>query len=246
MTPFISEIVGTFVLIALGQSVNANVSLKDTYGNSSGWIVITVGWGLAVFCAVSVAGPFSGAHINPAVTVGLAVAGAFPWSDVPAYIVAQMIGAALGAFLVWLNFKNHFDNEENAGTKLGVFSTGPAIKNMPINFIGETTGTFILMFVIFYFTGPNLELSGMNDAKIGLGSIGAMPVAFLVMVIGMGFGGTTGYAINPARDLAPRIMHAILPIKGKGSSNWGYAWIPVFGPLLGGVLAALLFIALTD
>ncbi|MFT6866844.1 MAG: glycerol uptake facilitator protein [Cyclobacteriaceae bacterium] len=246
MSPFVSEIVGTFILIALGHAVNANVSLKGTYGNGSGWIVISMGWGLAVFCAVTVAGPFSGAHINPAVTFGLATAGLFAWSDVPAFIAAQMIGAALGAGLVWLNFKNHFDSEESAGTKLGVFSTGPAIKDYPINFIGEATGTFLLMLVILYFTGPELVVEGVIASKIGLGSVGALPVAFLVMVIGMGFGGTTGYAINPARDLAPRIMHAILPIKGKGGSNWGYAWIPIFGPILGGILAALLFLGLMD
>lgn len=245
MSEFVAEIVGTFVLIALGQSVNANVSLKGTYGNSSGWIVITIGWGLAVFCAVTVAGPFSGAHINPAVTLGLAVTGAFEWSKVPEFIAAQMIGAMLGAFLVWLNFKNHFDQEEQAGTKLGVFSTGPAIKDTPINLIGEVTGTFLLLFVILYFTSPEISGPGIDPStKVGLGSLGALPVAFLVMVIGMGFGGTTGYAINPARDLGPRIMHAVLPIKGKGESNWGYAWIPVFGPLVGGVLAALLYLFL--
>lgn len=244
MNEFVAEIVGTFVLMAFGNSINANVALKGTYGNNSGWIVITIGWGLAVFCAVTVAGPFSGAHINPAVTVGLAAAGSFPWEKVPMFILAQMIGAMLGAFIVWLNFKNHFNQEPEAGTKLGVFSTGPAIKDTPINFICEVTGTFILMFVILYITGPELTAKGMEEVKIGLGSIGAIPVAFLVMVIGMGFGGTTGYAINPARDLGPRIMHAILPIKGKGDSNWGYAWIPVFGPLFGGVLAALLYLAL--
>lgn len=245
MSEFISEIVGTFILIALGCGVNANVALKGTYGNGSGWIVITVGWGLAVFCAVTVAGPYSGAHINPAVTIGLAAAGAFTWSKVTLYILGQMIGAALGAFTVWLNFKDHFDQEENPGTKLGTFSTGPAIKNTPINFICEMTGTFILIFVILYITGPEISAAGLRDAKIGLGSIGAIPVAFLVMVIGMSFGGTTGYAINPARDLGPRIMHAILPIKGKAGSNWSYAWIPVLGPITGGVIAALVFLALS-
>ncbi len=244
MTEFIAEIVGTFILIALGHSVNANVSLKGTYGQGSGWIVITVGWGLAVFCGVTVAGPFSGAHINPAVTIGLAAAGSFPWEKVPTFVLAQMIGAMLGAFLVWINFKNHFDQEEDPGTKLGVFSTGPAIKHTTINFICEATGTFILMFVILYITGPELTAKGMEEVKIGLGSIGAIPVAFLVIVIGMGLGGTTGYAINPARDLGPRIMHAILPIKGKGDSNWGYAWLPVVAPIVGGVLAALVYLAL--
>jgi len=238
MSPFVAEIVGTFILIARGHSINANCSLKGTYGQGSGWIVVTVGWGLAVFCGVTVAGPYSGAHINPAVTLGSAITGAFPWEDVPKFILAQFIGAMLGAFVVWLNFKNHFNADEDPATKLGVFSTSPAIKDTPINFIGEMTGTFILMYVIFYITGPELAASGIEDVKIGLGSVGALPVAFLVMVIGMGFGGTTGYAINPARDLGPRIMHALLPIKGKGDSNWGYAWIPVFGPLTGAALAA--------
>ena len=241
MSEFIAEIVGTFVLIALGCSVNANVSLKGTFGNSSGWIVITIGWGLAVFCGVTVAGPYSGAHINPAVSIGLATAGLFPWEKVPMFIGGQMIGAILGAFIVWVNFKNHFDQEEDAGTKLGTFSTGPAIPHTAINFICEVTGTFILVFVILYITGPELTANGLTDAKIGLGSIGALPVAFLVMVIGMGFGGTTGYAINPARDLGPRIVHAIVPIKGKGDSNWGYAWLPVIAPIMGAILAALVF-----
>lgn len=241
MSEFVAEVVGTFILIALGHSVNANVSLKGTYGNSSGWIVITIGWGLAVFCGVTVAGPISGAHINPAVTIGLAIAGEFEWTKVPMFVLAQMLGAMLGALLVWLNFKNHFDQEEDAGAKLGVFSTGPAIPHGPINFICELTGTFILVFVILFIAGPEISASGMSDAKIGLGSIGAIPVAFLVIVIGMGFGGTTGYAINPARDLGPRIMHAILPIKGKGSSNWGYAPIPILGPIAGGALAAVVY-----
>ncbi len=242
MSPFVSEIIGTAILITLGLAVNANCSLKGTHGKGGGWIVITVGWGLAVFCGVSVAGPYSGAHINPAVTLGLAVAGTFPWEDVPVFILAQMIGALLGGFIVWLNFKNHFNVEENKETKLGVFSTSPAIKDTVINFLCEVTGTFILVYVIFYITEPNLEASGLEDVKIGLGSVGALPVALLVMVIGMGLGGTTGYSINPARDLGPRIMHALLPIEDKGPSNWNYAWIPVFGPLAGGALAAGIYL----
>lgn len=244
MTPFVAEFIGTFTLIALGHSINANVSLAKTYGSGSGWIVITVGWGLAVFCGVTIAGPYSGAHINPAVTLGLAIVGLFPWYDVPFFIAAQMLGAGAGAGIVWLNFKDHFDDEENAATKLGVFSTGPAIANQPINFLAEATGTFFLMFIILYITGPSVEGINVDNLKVGLGSIGALPVAFLVMVIGMGFGGTTGYAINPARDLAPRIMHSILPIKGKGKSNWSYSWIPVLGPFTGAALASLLFLVL--
>ncbi|MFK7953268.1 MAG: MIP/aquaporin family protein [Ekhidna sp.] len=246
MTPFIAEILGTFTLITFGHAVNANVSLKGTYGNSSGWIVISIGWGLAVFCGVVVAGPYSGAHLNPAVTIGLAVAGLFPWSEVLLFCLAQMLGAMLGAGLVWLNFKNHFDTEEDQGTKLGVFSTGPAIKDLPINFICEVSGTFMLLLVIFYITGPDITMDGVtSNGKIGLGSVGALPVAFLVIVIGLGLGGTTGYAINPARDLGPRIMHAILPIKGKGDSNWNYAWLPVIAPIVGGSLAAGLYLLIS-
>lgn len=245
MTPILAEIVGTFVLIALGHSVNANVSLKDTYGNDSGWIVTTIGWGLAVFCGVIVAGPYSGAHLNPAVTVGLACAGMFPWEDALPFIGAQFVGAALGALVVWAAFKNHFDAEEEAGTKLGVFATGPAIKSTGSNFLSEFVGTFLLVFVILYITGPEITGDNMGEVKVGLGSVGALPVAFLVMVIGMGFGGLTGYAINPARDLSPRIVHAIVPIKGKGDSDWGYAWIPVFGPITGALVAGGLFLLLS-
>jgi glycerol uptake facilitator protein len=245
MTPFISEIVGTFVLIALGVSVNANASFKSAYGYGGGWLLINFGWGLAVFCGVVVAGPFSGAHLNPAVTIGLAVAGLFPWADVAPFICAQFIGAMLGAFVVWLNFKDHFDREESPATKLGVFSTAPSIKHLPLNFIGEVTGTFMLVFIILYISGPEFLTVSVPDAKIGLGSLGALPVALLVMVIGMGFGGTTGYAINPARDLGPRMIHALMPIKGKGENDWGYAWLPVIAPMVGGVTAALLFLVLS-
>ena len=236
MTPFIAEIIGTMLLILLGNGVVANVVLKDTKGNNSGWIVISTAWALAVFVGVQVAGPISGAHLNPAVTIGLAVAGKFSWDLVPTYIAAQMIGAALGAFLVWLFYKDHFAITEDEGGKLACFSTGPAIRKVSSNFISETIGTFVLVFVIFYFADPSLSLHTDTTAKIGLGSIGAVPVAFLVWAIGLSLGGTTGYAINPARDLGPRIMHSILPI--KGSSDWGYAWIPVAGPILGAVLAA--------
>lgn len=244
MNPIVAEVVGTFVLIACGHAVNANVSLKGTYGNSSGWIVITIGWGLAVFCGVTVAGPYSGAHINPAVTLGLAVTGLFPWADVVPFILAQLAGAMLGALAVWIAFKNHFDLEESPDTKLGVFSTGPAIPHTPSNLFAELFGTFMLLFVILYITGPEISGKELGEVKIGLGSIGALPVAFLVMLIGMGFGGLTGYAINPARDLGPRIVHTLVPIKNKRDSNWGYAWIPILGPFLGGILAALLYLAL--
>lgn len=237
MTPFIAEIIGTFLLMLLGCGVNANVSLKNTYGSGSGWIVITTGWALAVYVGVVVAGPISGAHINPAVTIGLAVAGEFPVYDVPKYILAQFIGAMLGAFIVWLTHLEHFKATEDGDTKRGVFCTAPAIKHTPLNLFCEMVGTFVLLFTILYFTDATLS---SDNSIVGLGSLGALPVALLVWVIGLALGGTTGYAINPARDLGPRIVHALVPMKSKGSSGWGYSWIPVVGPVLGGLLAALL------
>ncbi|WP_411897761.1 MIP/aquaporin family protein [Elizabethkingia occulta] len=239
MTPFTAEIIGTMLLILLGNGVVANVLLKDTKGNNSGWIVITTAWALAVFVGVTVAGPISGAHLNPAVTIGLAAAGKFPWESVPSYIAAQMIGAMAGAFLVWLFHKDHFAITEDEGAKLACFSTSPAIAKPVSNIISEIIGTFVLVFVVFYISDAIISIPNTPDAKIGLGTIGAVPVAFLVWAIGLSLGGTTGYAINPARDLGPRIMHAILPI--KGSSQWSYAWIPILGPVIGAVLAALLF-----
>ncbi|MBO6827925.1 MAG: MIP/aquaporin family protein [Allomuricauda sp.] len=235
MTPFISEIVGTFLLMVLGLGVNANVSLQKTYGNGSGWIVITTGWAFAVYTGVVVAGPYSGAHINPAVSFGLAAAGEFPWSEVPSYILAQFIGAMFAAFCVWLVNKDHFDATEDGGTKRGVFCTAPAIPNTGINLFSEILGTFVLVFSVLYFTDAVIST---NNEIIGLGSLGALPVSLIVWGIGLSLGGTTGYAINPARDLGPRIVHALLPLKNKGSNGWGYAWIPVAGPILGGVIAA--------
>jgi glycerol uptake facilitator protein len=242
MSPFIAEILGTMVMILLGNGVVANVSLKGTNGNSSGWIVITSAWAFAVFVGVTIAGPVSGAHLNPAVTLGLALIGKFDWNLVPTYILAEMIGAMLGAFFVWLSHKDHFAATEDEGAKLACFSTGPAIKNNVSNLISEIIATFVLIFSIFYIAGPTLTLASDTNAVIGLGTIGALPVAILVWAIGLSLGGTTGYAINPARDLGPRIMHAILPI--KGSSNWGYAWIPIIGPIIGSGLAAALYLAL--
>ncbi|MCF7559193.1 aquaporin family protein [Sabulilitoribacter multivorans] len=242
MTPFIAEIIGTTLLILLGGGVVANVVLDKTKGNNSGWIVITTGWALAVYVAVVVAGPYSGAHINPAVSIGLAIAGKFPWESVPSYILAQMIGAMLGSFTIWLMYKDHFEATEDGETKKAVFCTAPAIRNTVSNLFSEAVGTFVLIFTILYFTDATI-----NDSQtiIGLGSLGAIPVAFLVWVIGLSLGGTTGYAINPARDLGPRITHALLPIKNKASNDWGYSWIPVLGPIIGGVLAALLMMGLS-
>lgn len=243
MDPITAEFLGTFILILLGVGVNANNTLNQTYAQNTGWVLISFGWGLAVFCGVVVAGPYSGAHINPAVTIGLAIAGSFPWIEVAGFILAQLGGAMLGAFCVWVTYHQHYRTTEDNGAKLGTFSTGPAMKNTFQNFFSEALGTFVLVFVVLYIAGPTLEAGNLDHAQVGLGSIGALPVAFLVVAIGMALGGTTGYAINPARDLGPRIVHALLPMK-KGNSNWGYAWIPVIGPLLGASIAAGVFILL--
>lgn len=242
MTPFTAELIGTMFLILLGAGVVANVILKGTKGNAGGWMVITTGWALAVFVGVVIAGPFSGAHLNPAVSIGLAIAGKFQWSEVPMYILAQLIGAMLGAFLAWCIYRDHFNATTDADTVLAVFSTGPAIRNTTFNVLSEVIGTFVLLFVVFYFTEAEIK---NPQSPIGLGSLGAIPVAFLVWAIGLSLGGTTGYAINPARDLGPRIVHSLLPIKHKGSSNWKYAWIPIIGPIIGAAIAALLFLVLS-
>lgn len=238
MTPFLAEFIGTALLILLGDGVVANVVLNETKGNNSGWMVITTAWALTVFVGVTVAGPVSGAHLNPAVTLGLALTGQFAWSKVLAYILAQLLGAAMGAFLVWLMYRDHFNRNNPPAAILAVFSTGPAIRNYSSNLISEMIGTFVLVFTVFYISGAEII---PTKTPIGLGTVGAIPVAFLVWVIGLSLGGTTGYAINPVRDLGPRIMHALLPIKGKGSSDWAYAWIPIIGPLAGAALAALVY-----
>jgi glycerol uptake facilitator protein len=242
MSPFTAELIGTMFLILLGTSVVANVILKGTKGYAGGWMVITTGWALAVFVGVVIAGPYSTAHLNPAVSIGLAIAGKFEWSLVPMYVLAQLAGAMLGAFLTWCIYRDHFNETTDSDTQLAVFSTGPAIRNTIFNVLSEVIGTFVLLFVVFYFT--NAEIKN-PQSSVGLGSLGAIPVAFLVWAIGLSLGGTTGYAINPARDLGPRIVHSLLPMKHKGSSNWKYAWIPIIGPIIGAALAALLFLVLS-
>ncbi len=242
MNEYIAELLGTMLLVLLGNGVVANVLLKDTKGHAGGWIVISLGWGLGVFVGVTVAGPVSGAHINPAVTFGLALAGLFPWAKVAMFILAQMLGASTGAFLVWLFYRHHFNRTEDAGAQLACFSTGPAIRKTASNMISEVIGTFVLIFVILYIAEPSMDIPGIEDSKIGLGTLGALPVALLVTAIGLSLGGTTGYAINPARDLGPRIMYSILPMKYKGTSDWPYSWIPVAGPLTGAAIAAGLFL----
>ncbi|MDA1028876.1 MAG: aquaporin family protein [Bacteroidetes bacterium] len=231
MTPFIAEIIGTAILVLLGDGVVANVVLNKTKGNNSGWIVITVGWGLAVFAAVFIVGPISGAHLNPAVTLGLAYAGNFSWDLVPGYIAAQMIGAFIGAVLVWLHYHPHFAATADKGSKLAVFCTAPAIRTSKWNLVSEFLGTFVLVYGVLHISSP----------EVGLGALDALPVGLLVLVIGIGLGGSTGYGINPARDLGPRIAHYLLPIAGKGDSDWSYAWVPVVGPILGGLAAAALY-----
>ena len=238
MSEFTAELIGTMFVILLGNGVVANVVLKGTKGNNAGWMVITTGWALAVFVGVAIAGPFSGAHLNPAVTIALALVGKFSWGKVASYILAQLIGAMLGSFLVWVVYIDHFRCTEDPDTQLAVFSTSPAIKNLLFNLLSEIVGTFVLVFVIFYFTGAEITNS---KTPIGLGSLGAIPVAFLVWAIGLSLGGTTGYAINPVRDLGPRIVHALLPIKQKTTSNWRYAWVPVMGPFIGAAIAAIIF-----
>ncbi|MCY4170193.1 MAG: aquaporin family protein [Bacteroidetes bacterium] len=234
MSPFIGEFIGTAILLLLGNGVVANVILKDTKGHGAGWIAISLGWGVSVFVAVFIVAGFSGAHINPAVTLGLALAGVFEWSSVPLYLTAQFSGAAVGAFLVWVFYRDHFNLTEDAATNRHVFCTTPAIRKPSSNLLSEIIATFILVFAVLYLVEP----------EIGLGALDAIPVSIVVLTIGLTLGGTTGYAINPARDLSPRIIHAIVPLKYKGSSDWGYAWIPVVGPIVGGLLAGLLFLIL--
>ncbi|NEM92223.1 aquaporin [Galbitalea soli] len=242
---FLSEIVGTGTLVLLGTGVVANVALIKNKGFNGGFLMVTIGWGLAVFAGVTVAYN-SGAHLNPAVTLGLVASGAKTFGlgvavslgSVLTYIAGQFIGAILGAVVCWLAYKKHFDEEPEPANKLGVFSTGPAIRSYAWNLVTEIIGTFVLVFVVLAFGG------GRQGATGGLAALGALPVALLVIVIGTSLGGPTGYAINPARDLGPRIAHAFLPIKGKGSSDWSYAWVPVVGPIIGGLLAGWLSLLL--
>ena len=238
-----AELLGTMILILLGNGVVANVVLNNTKGNNSGWIVITMGWGLAVFAGVLVSMNVSGAHLNPAVTISLAAAGKFAMADVLPYIAAQMIGAAIGTSLVFFMYYDHYANTTDKASKLATFCTGPAIPHTFRNILSEALGTFVLVLAALYIVGPNFS-SADPAVPAGLGSVGALPIAFIVMAVGMSLGGTTGYAINPARDLAPRIMHQILPVPDKGDGDWNYAWIPVIGPILGGLFAAFIYLGL--
>jgi glycerol uptake facilitator protein len=241
MTIYLAEFIGTAILILLGNGVVANVKLRDTKGTDGGWIMITAGWSLAVYTAVLCVGPISGAHINPAVSVGLAAAGVFDWALVPGYVAAQVAGAFVGAVLVYLFYGQHFAVTDDADAKLAVFCPGPAIRDLPLNTRSEIIGTFVLVFAVLLIAEPSFSAEGLGEATVGLGSLGALPVALVVFAIGLSLGGTTGYAINPARDLGPRLAHAVLPIPGKRDSDWSYASVPLVGPLLGAVLANLVF-----
>lgn len=231
MSIFLAELIGTAVLIIIGNGVVANVVLPKTKGHGGGLLAICFGWALAVFIAVYMTGSVSGAHLNSAVTIALAVAGKFSWSDVPLYLTAQLLGAMLGAFFVWLTYRQHFDVSEDASMKLASFCTGPSISNPLQNLLTETIATAVFILGVLFIT----------KADASLGSLDALPVALLVMGIGLGLGGPTGWAINPARDLGPRIMHALLPIKNKGGSNWSYSWVPVLGPVIGACLAVFVY-----
>jgi len=235
MNTFVAELVGTALLVLLGDGVVAGVLLGKSKAQSSGWMVITTAWGLAVALAVYAVGRVSGAHINPAVTLGLAAVGRFPWGSVPGYLAAQLLGAMIGAVLVWLTYLAHWAETPDPALKLGVFSTAPAVRRAGANLITEGIGTFVLVFgVLALGSYKPANDSGLTPLLVGV----------LVWAIGLSLGGPTGYAINPARDLGPRIVHALLPIPGKGGSDWGYAWIPVLGPILGGIAGAVVYVRL--
>lgn len=234
MSIFLAELLGTALLILLGNGVVANVVLNKNKGQNSGWIVITMGWAMAVFVGVITVAAYSGAHLNSVVTLSLAVAGMVPWDVVPTYLAAQLLGAFLGACTVWAAYMKHFDATDDADAKMAVFCTSPAIRSTVPNLITEIVGTFVLIMAVFYITKPAQSL----------GAVDALPISLVVLAIGLSLGGPTGYAINPARDLGPRLAHLVLPIKNKRDSDWGYAWIPIVGPVIGGLLATAVFMAL--
>ncbi len=252
MHPYVAEVIGTAILIIFGGGVVANVVLDETKGNGSGWIVITWGWAIGVFMGVFTISQVSGGHINPAVTVGLAAAGLFDWAQVPPYVVAQTIGGFLGGVVVWLAYKDHFAATEDEDAKLAIFSTAPEIRNYSSNLLTEIIGTFVLVFGVLYLnsagfldgaSGEVLQTITIDGQEVGfgLGALSALPIALVVLGIGLSLGGPTGYAINPARDLGPRVAHAVLPFPHKGPSDWAYAWVPIVGPILGALLAAGLY-----
>ena len=242
MHPYLAEFIGTSILLLLGAGVVANVSLKKTNAeNQDSWILITSAWGFAVFVAVFISTQYSGAHLNPAVTIGLAVAKKFSWSLVPQYLIAQLTGAMFGSWLAYLTYIDHYRETKDEDTVRSTFCTGPAIKNYKNNLFSEIIGTFVLVFGVLFIVGPNINIDGYIIENFGLGSIDALPVGILVWVIGLALGGTTGYAINPARDLGPRIVHQLIPRKNK-KTEWSYSWVPVIGPSIGGIIAGLIYI----
>lgn len=244
MMEYFGEFLGTFILILLGNGVVANVNLEKTHSHGAGWIVIAAGWGMAVFVAVLATADISGAHLNPAVTLGLAFSGLFEWAKVLPFILAQVLGAMAGAFTVYVFFKNHFSITAAPGTKKACFCTAPAIRDLKNNFFSEMVGTFVLVFAVLFIALPQLEYISLGSHKAGMGSLGALPVALVVFALGLSLGGTTGYAINPARDLGPRIVHTLLPLQNKDDSDWKYSWVPVLGPVAGAGIAALLYLAI--
>lgn len=245
MNPYVAEFIGTMLLVLIGDGVCANASLSGTKGTGTAtWLQINTGWALAVFVAVICTQDASGAHLNPAVSIGLAAAGSFGWAEVTPYLLAQFTGAFAGAVLVYLFYIQHFPGTEDPNAKLGSFCTGPAIRGLVHNLFSELVGTFVLVFAVLTASGAVLTMGDGGaavDHKIGLGAVGALPVALVVFAIGIGLGGTSGYAINPARDYSPRLAHWLLPIRGKRDSDWEYAWVPVVGPVLGAVVAAALY-----
>ena len=244
LNPYLAEFIGTATLLLFGAGVVANVNLKKTIAEEeTPWILITASWGFAVFVSVFITSQSSGAHLNPAVTLGLAVAGKFSWSLVPGYFVAQILGAMMGSWLAYITYIDHYRLTKDEATVRGTFCTSPAIRNLKNNFFSEAIGTFILVFGALFIVTPNIEISGTEVQNFGLGALEALPIGILVWLIGMALGGTTGYAINPARDFGPRLVYQLLPRKNK-NADWSYSWIPVLGPLTGGALAGFIYVLL--
>ena len=245
MTPFVFEIIGTTILLLLGSGVVANVNLKKTNAeNQSKWVLITSAWGFSVFVGAYISSSYSGAHLNPAVTIGLAIAGKFSWALVPYYIFSQLIGAMIGSWINYILYIDHYKITKDENLVKGTFFTGPSIRNLKNNFFSEFIGTFVLVFGIFFIASPIISIDGIETINYGIGSLESLPVGILVWVIGISLGGTTGYAINPARDLGPRIIYQLIPRKNK-DADWNYSFIPIFGPILGSLVAGLLYLLIT-
>ena len=241
LNPYLAEFIGTTTLLLFGAGVVANVNLKKTIAEGqTPWVLITAAWGFAVFVSVFITAQSSGAHLNPAVTLGLAVAGKFSWSLVPGYFGAQLLGAMLGSWLAYLTYIDHHRLTKDEATIRSTFCTGPAVRNLKNNFFSEAVGTFMLVFGALFIVGPNIEINGSEVQNFGLGAIDALPVGILVWLIGIALGGTTGYAINPARDFGPRLVYQLLPRKNK-DADWSYSWVPILGPFAGGTVAGFLY-----